>query len=100
MNFPKPPGVPYPPKNPHCNGAEPAQFSIDLMDILHSFKSLNKTEVLIGLMLVLGLIGFLFLVNELTRNKDMQNTKPKVKITLDEVNKLNEIYNEVKPKYK
>lgn len=24
------------------------------------------------------------------------NTKPKVKITLDEVNKLNEIYNEVK----
>lgn len=95
MGFSKPPGVPCPPQNPHCNGEEPAQFSINLIDILHSFKSLNKTEVLIGLLLVLGLIGFLFLVNELTRKKDMQNTKPNVKITLDEVNKLNEIYNEV-----
>lgn len=78
MNFPKPPGVPCPPKNPHCNGEEPAQFSIDLMDILHSFKSLNKTEVLMGLLLLIALIGLLLVVNKLTRNKHMQNTKPKL----------------------
>lgn len=75
MGFSKPPGVPCPPNNPHCNGELPQALPIE-----------NYYLAVIVIILIC-----LYVFYKIKKKAE----KPKVKITVSEIEKLNQIYKEV-----
>lgn len=61
--------------NPHCKDKNPVQFSIALKDLVHTWNKSTKEELLMGFTVLVVIVLLIKMLHELTRKKDMKNTR-------------------------
>lgn len=103
MGFSKPPGVPCPPNNPHCQGEIPNvpienylfMAIIIVLITIYIFYIMKKKQENTDIMNVIEKGTECFRLQSELMKKESCSEKPKVKITVAEIEKLNAISKEV-----